>query len=315
VLLPGVWRIAVILFEIILQPHQLVGWFNIPSGKGGYMARTKVALPLVVALVFALAGSVIAYKWVQSQNMVSGSEKTSISGDFVKVAVAAVQIPWGTKLSVDFVQMRTFLVESLPAGSFTDPQALAERVLITPMDAGDIILESKLAPTGVTSGGISAVIAPGNRAIAVKGDKIVGLAGLIKPMDRVDVLVTIDKDRGGRKDDPVTKIVLENILVLAAGTQMQKDEKGESPVDVYTLEVSPDDAERLALASNEGKLHFALRNALDSEIVLTKGATVNNTLESYRSASVKSVTKKKYARSRSYPVDIIRGTSRKKVNF
>jgi len=167
----------------------------------------------------------------------------------------------------------------------------------------------------VTSGGISAVIAPGNRAIAVKGDKVVGLAGLIKPMDRVDVLVTIDKVSGSHKDEPVTKVVLENILVLAAGTQMQKDEKGESPVDVYTLEVSPNDAERLALASNEGKLHFALRNALDSEVVLTKGATINNTLESYRSPTVKSVAKNSYARSSLNPVDMIRGTSRTRKNF
>ena len=279
------------------------------------MARIKVALPIVIALVFALAGSMIAFKWAQSQKLVSGSQDVSVSGDFVEVAVAAVQIPWGTKLSVDFVQMRTFLAESLPAGSFTDPQALADRVLITPIDKGDIILESKLAPTGVTSGGISAVIAPGNRAIAVKGDKVVGLAGLIKPMDRVDVLVTIDKVSGSHKDEPVTKVVLENILVLAAGTQMQKDEKGESPVDVYTLEVSPNDAERLALASNEGKLHFALRNALDSEVVLTKGATINNTLESYRSPTVKSVAKNSYARSSLNPVDMIRGTSRTRKNF
>jgi pilus assembly protein CpaB len=279
------------------------------------MARTKVVLPIAIALVFALAGAVIAYNWAQSQKAVPGAQVASASGDIVKVAVAAVQIPWGTKLSVDFVQMRAFLVESLPEGYFADPQALADRVLITPMDAGDIILESRLAPTGVTSGGISAVIAPGNRAIAVKGDKIVGLAGLIKPRDRVDVLVTINDDRGGRKDDPVTKVVLENVLVLAAGTQIQKDETGEYPVDVYTLEVSPDDAERLALASNEGKLHFALRNALDSEIVLTKGATVSNTLESYRSARGKSVTKGSYARASSYPVDTIRGTSRTRVNF
>lgn len=282
------------------------------------MARTRVTLPLAVALFFAVAGAFIAYKWVQSQKSGSGVQAVKVSGDIINVAVAAVQIPWGTKLSVDFVEMRPFLTKSLPAaGYFVDAAALAERVLITPLEPGDIILESRLAPTGVTTGGVAAVITPGNRAIAVKGDKIVGLSGMIRPHDRVDVLVTIEHEKAGQKEEPITKIVLENILVLAAGTEMQKDEKGkgESPVDVYTLEVTPDDGERLALASNEGKLHFALRNSLDSEIVLTKGATVGDTLESYSSPQVKSVAKKPYVPASSYPVDVIRGTERNKVNF
>ncbi len=280
------------------------------------MARTKVALPLVVALIFAIAGAVIAYKWAQSQKMVPGAQKVSVSGDIVNVAVAAVQIPWGTELSVDFIEMRDFLRKSLPAGYFTDPLALSERVSITPLSKGDIILESRLAPIGITAGGVSAVITPGNRAIAVKGDKVVGLSGMIKPGNRVDVLVTIESNNSGRrKNEPITKVVLENILVLAAGTQMDKGDGGEAPVDVYTLEVSPDDAERLALASNEGTLHFALRSVLDSEIVLTKGATITDTLESYRSPKVKSVTTRSYNRPSAYKVDVIRGTSRKKVNF
>lgn len=284
------------------------------------MARTKVTLPLAVALIFAVAGAFIAYKWVQSQKSEPGVQDVKVSGDIINVAVAAVQIPWGTKLSVDFIEMRPFLTKSLPAtGYFVDPAALAERVLIAPLEQGDIILEARLAPTGVTTGGIAAVITPGNRAIAVKGDKILGLSGMIRPHDRVDVLVTIEHERAGQKEEPITKVVLENILVLAAGKEMQKDEKGkdEAPVDVYTLEVTLDDAERLALASNEGKLHFALRNFLDSDIVLTKGATVGETLESYRSAQVKTVTKKPYvpAPASSYPVDVIRGTERKKVNF
>jgi pilus assembly protein CpaB len=281
------------------------------------MARTKVALPLVVALIFAIGGAVIAYKWAQSQKNDPNAPKVSVSGDIVNVAVAAAQIPWGTKLAVDFIEMRDFLRKSLPAGYFTDPLALSERVSIAPFAAGDIILESRLAPIGITTGGVSAVLTPGNRAIAVKGDKVVGLSGMIKPQDRVDVLVTIETNNSGRqKNEPITKVVLENILVLAAGTQMDKGEEGgEAPVDVYTLEVTPDDAERLALASNEGTLHFALRSALDSEIVLTKGATITDTLEAYRSPKVKSVTRRPQSRSSSYKVDVIRGTSRKKVNF
>lgn len=280
------------------------------------MLRVKVVLPVVIALFFAVGGAVIAYKWAQSQRSVPGVQEVAASDDIIEVAVAAVQVPWGTKLSVDFVKMKAFLADSLPSGYFTDPDALADRVLVTPMDEGDIILASKLAPIGVTSGGVAAVITPGHRAVAVKGNKVVGLSGMIKPRDRVDVLVTIERDRGRGKGEQVTKIVLENILVLATGAEMEKSDKGEAPVDVYTLEVTPEEGERLALASNEGKLHFALRNALDNEIVLTKGATVDGTLESYRSTSgKKSVAKGSYVRSSSYKVDTIRGTSRTKVNF
>lgn len=278
------------------------------------MARTRVFLPIAVAVLFAVVGAVIAYKWAQSQKPVQ-SFKEAVSGDIVDVAVAAASIPWGTKLTTENIRMKAFLRKSLPAGHFTDPDALADRVVIVPLETGDIILESRLAATDVKVGGVAAVVTPGNRAIAVKGDKVVGLAGLIKPGDRVDVLVTINKSTGRKKNEPVTKVVLENILVLAAGPQMQQDEKGESPVDVYTLEVTPEDAERLALASNEGKLHFALRNATDTDIVLTKGATVNDTLNSYMGRTAKPEPNRPQVKRSSVSVDVIRGTSRTRNQF
>ena len=279
------------------------------------MARTKVALPLLVALIFAVGGAVIAYKWAQSQRPAAVAQRASVSGDIINVAVAAAAIPWGTKLSTETIQMKAFLRESLPVGYFTDPAVLSARVSITQLEVGDIILESRLAPVGVTSGGIAAVVTPGSRAIAVKGDKVVGLSGLIKPRDRVDVLVTIKSPGNGGKAEQVTKVVLENILVLAAGPQMQKAEKGESPGDVYTLEVMPEEAERLALAANEGVLHFALRNTLDSVIVLTRGATVAETLNSYRTLVASPAVQEPDFQAGYYSVEIIRGTSRTNVDF
>jgi len=278
------------------------------------MARTRVFLPLLIALVFAVVGAVIAYKWAQTQKPHQAT-RASASGDIVNVAVAAAAIPWGTKLSSENIQMKAFLSKSLPAGCFTDPAALAGRVVTVPLETGDIILKSFLAATDVKAGGVAAVVTPGNRAIAVRGDKVVGLAGLIKPGDRVDVLVTINDRKGRKKKGAITKVVLENILVLAAGPQMQKGDKGESPVDVYTLEVTPEDAERLALASNEGKLHFALRNATDTDIVLTKGATVNETLDSYRGRSATPEPHRPRASRRKVSVDVIRGTSRTRNQF
>jgi pilus assembly protein CpaB len=109
---------------------------------------------------------------------------------------------------------------------------------------------------------------------------VLGIAGLINPGNRVDVLVTInDPDKN---DIPITKIVLENLLVLATGTQIVENSEGKpAPVDVFTLEVSPEQGERLTLAANKGKLQFALRGAADTDIVLTKGITVPELLKSH----------------------------------
>ncbi len=270
------------------------------------MARTKVFLPLVVALVFAILGGLIAYKWAQAQKVVPGALKSAQSSDVVDVAVAAADIPWGTKLATEHVQMNGFLKKSLPTGHFTNQESIAGRVLSMPVKQGEIILESRLAPTSITTGGVTAIITPGKRALAVKGDKIVGLAGLIKPHDRVDVLVTLENHDDHKQ---TTKVVLENIVVLAAGTQMQKNDKGEAlPVDVYTLEVTPEDGEKLALASNEGKLQFALRSVIDADTILTSGATVNDTLDSY--ARISGAPEEK-----PYVMEIVRGKERELVRF
>ena len=155
------------------------------------------------------------------------------------------------------------------------------------------------------------MVKTGKRAIAVKGDKVIGLAGLIRPGNIVDVLVSIEDPRD---KEQVTKVILENIMVLATGSEIQKNEKGEpSPVDVFTLEVTPEEGEKLSLGANEGKLQLALRNAMDTEIILTGGATIPDTLESYTGKTVKIKGQDKQAQvitTRSEPVTVkeIRGT-------
>jgi pilus assembly protein CpaB len=107
---------------------------------------------------------------------------------------------------------------------------------------------------------------------------VLGIAGFINPGNRVDVLVTIEDPA---TEEPVTKIVLGNLLVLASGTQIVENSKGEpAPVDVYTLEVTPEEGERITLAGSKGQLQFALRGATDAEIVLTRGVTVPELLKS-----------------------------------
>ena len=273
------------------------------------MKSTKGIIPIVVAFVIALAGSILTYTWITKQ----GSTQTIVKVDAnaVKIAVAISDLPWGTKLKKEHITVSPFLKESLPANYFTDPALLEGRILITPVKQKEPIIESRLAPTSVTTGGISAILQPGKRALAVKGDKIIGLSGLIQPGNRVDVLVTWQDPRNKRE---VTKIVLQDIVVLATGAEMQKNNKGEAdtaPVDVYTLEVTPEEGERLALAATEGKLQFALRNTLDTETVYTRGVTIPDALKSYSKRAPSSGKGVPVSRT----VQVIKGTKKSSVSF
>lgn len=240
------------------------------------MGNWKAIFPILLSLVIAVAGSFMAYKWIQKKT--TPKDMVKIESEAVPVAVAAIDIPWGEKLTPEMIKMTPYLKESLPTGYFGDVALLKERVTLAPFKAGDPVVEHRLAPVDIKTGGVSAVLTPGKRAVAVKGDKVIGISGLINPGNSVDVLVTM-QDPDTKIDK--TKIVLEKILVLATGTQIQQNEKGEpAPVDVYTLEVTPEESEKLALAAAQGKLQFALRNQLDAENILTTGTTINQTLSS-----------------------------------
>jgi pilus assembly protein CpaB len=286
----------------------------------------RAIIPIAIALAVALGTSAFTYKWIKQERTVVPTTVVE-QVESVPVVVAVADLKWGTQLTDEMIKAIPFFKESLPMGHATDPDALVGRVVITAVQENEAILESKLAPASVTSGGVSAVVTPGKRALAVKGDKVIGLAGLIRPGNRVDVLATLD-DPNGKRDKTKTKLVLENILVLATGTQLEKKgagRKGEdtAPFDVYTLEVTPEEGEKLALAAAEGKLQFALRNATDTNSVRTIGATIPKTL-----ASLKPPVKQKRKPSntkRSKPshevdppvatVEIIKGDRVEKLRF
>jgi pilus assembly protein CpaB len=279
------------------------------------MGKYKAIIPIALALVIAASGSMFLYKWLERQSTLTEVVKTETEA--VPVAVAAVNLPWGTKLKRDMLRTVPFTRESIPEGYSSKLDRLEGRVLISPLKKNEPVTEFKLAPDSVTTGGVSAIVKPGKRAIAVKGDKVIGLSGLIVPGNRVDVLVTLTHPKTKME---VTKIVLENILVLATGTEIQKNGKGDpAPVDVYTLEVTPEEGEKLALAATEGRLHFALRNVTDAETVLTNGATIPQTLESFSGAHPKpgasAKTRKWRPRRATVTVEIIKGAKVSKKKF
>jgi pilus assembly protein CpaB len=241
------------------------------------MGNLKAVVPIAVSLVIAFVGSYFIYMWIQKQQ--APQQVVQVQAEAVPVVVAVSDLPWGTQLKPEMLTTKPFLKQSLPAGYFSGPNEINDRVVVAPLKANDPVTEHKLAPVSIKTGGVSAVLEQGKRAIAVKGDKVIGIAGFINPGNKVDVLVTV---KDPQKNEEKTKTILENIMVLATGTQIQKNEKGEpSPVDVYTLAVTPEEAETLSLAANEGKLQLALRSVTDTATVLTSGVNIPKMLASY----------------------------------
>jgi pilus assembly protein CpaB len=276
------------------------------------MGKWKTIAPIVISIVIAITGSVFIYKWINLKT--ASKEVVIVESEAVPIAVAAVDLQWGTQLKPEMIKTTPFLEESLPVGHFTRTADLNNRVVIATLKKGEPVVEHRLAPVSIKTGGVSAVLESGKRAVAVKGDKVMGISGFVNPGNRVDVLVTL-RDPKTKLDK--TKVVLENIPVLATGTQIQKNEKGEPmPVDVYTLEVTIEDAEKLALAASEGKLQFALRNITDVKPVLTKGTTISETLASLSAKKQnKKTTRKWRPRSSSVTVEVIKGNDLKKKSM
>src|SRR5271157_6447111 len=240
------------------------------------MGRNKALVILGIGVLIALLASLFTYGWLQKKGRAQAQTLET-----VPVVVASSDLPWGTMLTEDMVKLAPFLRQSLPEGHFANTTQVVGRTLVHPVKANEPIFDSRLAPTGSQGGGVAAVITPKKRAMAVKVDKVVGVSGFIHPGNRVDVIVTLPQT--GKITTPITKIVLENVLVLATGAEVEKSGNREKPsqVDVITLEVSPEDGEKLALAASEGKLQLALRNSADTDDVVTKGTTFPVLIGSY----------------------------------
>lgn len=267
-------------------------------------APAKSIVQLGLALILALSAGILVFQWLQGA---ASSNKSRVQAmQTAPLVVAARDLPAGTRLDSSTLRLADYPANLVPAQHFTSAQELSGRMLATGVSANEPITPSRLMGDA-SAGGINAVITPGKRAMAVRGNKVMGLAGFIRPGNMVDVLVTLTLDNEAKRT--VTKVVLENVPVLAAGTQMTT-EKDDSPnqADIYTLELTPQESEKLALASTQGTLHFALRNGTDTETVLTEGADAKSALASYRAQPP-------IRRGPTNTVEIISGAKRSQVTF
>ena len=221
------------------------------------MNKNRLVFGLALAFGVALLLSVYVYHAFQRASAVHPT-KTQ------RIVVAAARLELGTQLTADKIQLIDWPADNPLPGMLTSTDAAVGRALITPVVANEPILDSKLAPREA-GGGLSATIPQGMRAVSVAVNDVVGVAGFVGPGTSVDVMVT-GQIPGATQTGAqyVTRTILENIRVLAAGQKIEQDRDGKpQTVPVVTLLVAPQDADTLAMASTQGKIQLALRNTID----------------------------------------------------
>ncbi len=181
-----------------------------------------------------------------------------------RVVTAARDLDMGSKLEAQDLKLQEWSAGSPPAGAFTKIEDAAGRAALYPLVTGEPVLEGKLAAVG-SGAGLTAVIPEGMRAVSIRVDEVVAVAGFVGPGSRVDVLLTGTPGGGMNNGESLTRNILENVQVLAAGQKVQPDSQGKpEKVNVVTLLCNPDDAAKVTLAANDGKIQLVLRNPMDS---------------------------------------------------
>ncbi len=236
------------------------------------MRNKRLIVVLAGAVIFGLVAAISVSRYLSNaQGFPRGTNK---------VVVAKVEIPLGTQIIAEQLETATFPSNATPDGVFDSVEKLVGRVAVVQIAAREPVTDFKLAPEGST-GGLSATIPEGYRAMAVKVDDVIGVSGFLKPGAMVDILTVIEPPRDmATKKDPISKIVLQNVKVLASGQNMDKpkNEREAESVRVVTLQVTPEQAEKLALAAVEGKLRLVMRNGIDQGDHQTTGADKNTLL-------------------------------------
>lgn len=284
------------------------------------MRNPKAIAMLILSVVIGAAATIVAAGWVAQQGRVASN----------KIVVAATDIELGARLNSQMLKTVDWPSGSIPPGAFTTLEPLQDRVVKTSVLRGEPILETKLAPLG-TKGGLSAVIPEGKRAMTVRVNDVIGVAGFALPGNYVDIVVNTQIEGDGRGNNKqISKIVLEHILVLAVAQEANRDETKPRVVNAVTLELTPDQAEKLDLARSVGTLSLVLRNQMDNVGVDTRGimkrqllagdTTPIETVEPKAKPVVKHVFKKKTAPvaeviASKDTVEVIKGVHKSSVEF
>lgn len=228
--------------------------------------RSRGFMMLFIAAIAGLAAVFLAARWMQNQ----GGEKG-------RIAVANADIELGGRISPEMIRMTDWPEGSVPTGAFGEAAKLEGRVVLVSIQRGEPLTETRLAPIG-TKGGLSAVVPEGKRAMTVRVNDVVGVAGFALPGTYVDVMVNTQDGQRGDRDHSISKIVLERILVLAVAQEADRDSTKPKVVNAVTLELTPKDAEMLDLARSVGTLSLVLRNQTDPKAMAKGGGATKSEL-------------------------------------
>lgn len=271
----------------------------------------RLLLILLSAFVVAVGCTYLVYRAV-------GNHIAARPGQATTVVVAADNIPLGSLIQASDLTTSK-IVGSLPKGAILKQQDAVGRGVISNIYQGEPIVDSRLAPVG-SGGGLAATIPDGMRACAVKVDQVVGVAGFATPGMRVDVLISGDPPGSTGAVGSKVKTLLQNIEVLSAGTDIQRDAEGKpKQVQVVNLLVTPEQAEALSLASSETRIQLVLRNPLDTKIAKTTGTSLS-TLFASPGAPVRpqprATSHRTYSPApRFYLVEVLNGSKRTESKF
>ena len=243
-----------------------------PTNRVIRRIRVRAMLFLLLALT-AGGGAIVLVRGYLKRLQAEGAAPLASQA----VTIAALDIPIGTPLTAEHLTTAQWPSKSLPPGTFSSPTALIGRTPIVALLKGEPLLASRLADEK-SGRGLTALLKKGTRAMAVKVDQVINVAGFVQPGDYVDVITTMTPDEETRKaladtSARVSKIILQNIRVLTVGEHLTTQGTKPVTVQVVTLEVTPDQSERLALASRYGDIQLTMRSRIDQEPVPSSGIT------------------------------------------
>ena len=230
------------------------------------MRKSRPWFMLLLALTSGVVAALLALRYLRERTTpLMASEPKRVN-----IVLLARSLPVGAVVTPRDVRLVPWPGEALPSGYIRSIEDAVGRGVITPVAENEPLLAAKMS-TKDAGGGLPIIIRDGMRAVSVRVDEVIGVAGFVLPGTRVDVMLTLDKNTS--RPQAITKTLLQNVQTLAAGQSVTRDKEGKAQtVTVITVLVSPDDAELLALAAKEGRLQLALRNTLDTLAVATSGA-------------------------------------------
>jgi len=244
-----------------------------------FLLKPKWMIP--IAIITGLFATFGVHRYLQRQKQIVVHPQAEVA----KVVVATVNLPMGSKLEAEMLRLTDWPRDLVSGQTCGVIDSVVGRVGKTDIYPGEAILESKLAPRG-SAGGFLGLIPPGMRAMTVAVNVVSGVSGFILPHTHVDVLATVTPS--SKKEEATTRIILEDIEVLAVDQTFRKSDDEAVTVQSVTLLVLPEQAEKLALASNEGKLQLTLRNMVDRATASSSGIRLQQLISSNRPAAVAS---------------------------